>query len=107
MRSAAVAADIARLWSPDNLRRAAPGVALCAVIAAVAYIADTRSLLRFGAVWVPPLILTPRSDIERSRGPYFAVTSSALKRAGSGTHSQAFPCSQRNRSKRGILLKAP
>ncbi|OFW97363.1 MAG: hypothetical protein A3D94_14765 [Alphaproteobacteria bacterium RIFCSPHIGHO2_12_FULL_66_14] len=47
-----------RLWSPDNLRRAAPGIALCAAIAAVAFIADTRSLLRFGAVWIPPLILT-------------------------------------------------
>lgn len=58
MRSSAVAVDLARLWAPDNLRRAAPGVALCAAIAAVAFIADTRSLLRFGAVWVPPLILT-------------------------------------------------
>ena len=58
MRSSAVAADLVRLWAPGNLRRAAPGVALCAAIAAVAFIADTRSLLRFGAVWVPPLILT-------------------------------------------------
>jgi uncharacterized integral membrane protein (TIGR00698 family) len=58
MRSSAVAVDLARLWAPDNLRRAAPGVALCAAIAAVAFIADTHSLLRFGAVWVPPLILT-------------------------------------------------
>ena len=58
MRSSAVAVDIARLWAPDNLRRVASGVALCAAIAAVAFIADTRSLLRFGAVWVPPLILT-------------------------------------------------
>ena len=58
MRNGAVAADLARLWAPDNLRRSAPGIALCAVIAAVAYDADTRSLLRFGAVWVPPLSLT-------------------------------------------------
>ena len=58
MRNSAVAIDLARLWAPSNLRRAAPGVALCAAIAAVAFIADTRSLLRFGAVWVPPLILT-------------------------------------------------
>lgn len=58
MRNGAVATDLARLWAPDNLRRSAPGIALCAVIAAVAYYADTRSLLRFGAVWVPPLILT-------------------------------------------------
>jgi uncharacterized integral membrane protein (TIGR00698 family) len=58
MHSSAVAVDLIRLWSPDNLRRAAPGIALCAAIAAVAFIADTRSLLRFGAVWIPPLILT-------------------------------------------------
>lgn len=58
MRSSAVAADLIRLWAPGNLRRSAPGIALCAAIAAVAFIADTRSLLRFGAVWVPPLILT-------------------------------------------------
>lgn len=58
MRSSAVAGDLARLWAPDNLRRSAPGIALCAAIAAVAYYADTHSLLRFGAVWIPPLILT-------------------------------------------------
>ena len=58
MRSSAVAVDLVRLWSPDNLRRAAPGIALCATIAAVAFVADARSLLRFGAIWVPPLILT-------------------------------------------------
>lgn len=58
MRNGVVAVELARLWAPDNLRRSAPGIALCAVIAAVAYYADTRSLLRFGAVWVPPLILT-------------------------------------------------
>jgi uncharacterized integral membrane protein (TIGR00698 family) len=58
MRSSTVAIELARLWAPDNLRRAAPGVALCAAIAAVAFVADTRDLLRFGPVWVPPLILT-------------------------------------------------
>ncbi|NQW52832.1 MAG: putative sulfate exporter family transporter, partial [Rhodospirillales bacterium] len=58
MRNSVVASELARLWAPDNLRRSAPGIALCAAIAAVAYYADTRSLLRFGAVWVPPLILT-------------------------------------------------
>ena len=58
MRNSAVATDLAKLWAPDNLRRSAPGIALCAAIAAVAYYADTRSLLRFGAVWIPPLILT-------------------------------------------------
>lgn len=52
------AVELARLWAPGNLRRSAPGIALCAAIAAVAYYLDTNSLLRFGAVWVPPLILT-------------------------------------------------
>ncbi len=52
------AVELARLWAPGNLRRSAPGIALCAVIAFVAYYLDTHSLLRFGAVWVPPLILT-------------------------------------------------
>ena len=58
MRSSTVAVELVRLWAPDNLRRAAPGVALCAAVAAVAFVADTRNLLRFGPVWVPPLILT-------------------------------------------------
>jgi uncharacterized integral membrane protein (TIGR00698 family) len=58
MRSSAVAVEIARLWAPDNLRRVAPGVALCAVIAAIAFVADKQNFLRFGAVWIPPLILT-------------------------------------------------
>lgn len=58
MRSSTVAVELARLWAPDNLRRSAPGIALCAAIAAVAYYLDTHSMLRFGAVWVPPLILT-------------------------------------------------
>lgn len=58
MRSSAVAVELARLWAPDNLRRSAPGIALCAAIAAVAFYLDTHSMLRFGAVWVPPLILT-------------------------------------------------
>ena len=58
MRSSTIAVELVRLWAPDNLRRAAPGVALCAAIAAVAFIADTRDMLKFGAVWVPPLILT-------------------------------------------------
>ncbi len=51
-------AELGRLWAPGNLRRSAPGIALCALIAAVAFYLDTHSLLRFGAVWVPPLILT-------------------------------------------------
>lgn len=58
MRSSTVAVEIVRLWAPDNLRRVAPGVAVCAAIAVVAFVADTRDFLRFGAVWIPPLILT-------------------------------------------------
>ena len=58
MRSTAVVVDIVRLWAPDNLRRAAPGIALCMAIAAVAFVADTRGWLHFGKVWIPPLILT-------------------------------------------------
>ncbi len=58
MRSSAVAVELVRLWSPDNLRRAAPGIALCMAIAAIAFIADKQNVLRFGAVWIPPLILT-------------------------------------------------
>jgi uncharacterized membrane protein YadS len=56
-RSGTIAVELVRLWAPDNLRRAAL-VALCAAIAAIAFVADTRDLLKFGAVWVPPLILT-------------------------------------------------
>jgi uncharacterized integral membrane protein (TIGR00698 family) len=58
MRSSAVAVELARLWAPDNLRRSMPGIALCAAIAALAFTADTQNLLRFGTIWVPPLILT-------------------------------------------------
>src|SRR5262245_12292088 len=58
MRSSTVAVELVRLWAPDNLRRAAPGVALCAGIAAIAFVADTRNVLHFGPVWIPPLILT-------------------------------------------------
>jgi len=58
MRSSAVAVEIVRLWAPDNLRRVAPGVVLCAIIAAIAFVADKQNFLRFGAVWIPPLILT-------------------------------------------------
>src|SRR5260370_36686060 len=58
MRSSRSAVDLVRMWAPDILRRVAPGLALCGVIAAVAFPADTRNMLKFGAVWVPPLILT-------------------------------------------------
>lgn len=52
-----VAVDIVRLWAPDNLKKVAAGTAVCAVIAAIAYIADTRGWTRFGGVFVPPLII--------------------------------------------------
>ena len=42
MRSSTIAVELVRLWAPDNLRRAAPGVALCAAIAAMAFVADTQ-----------------------------------------------------------------
>ena len=74
MRSSTVAVDLARLWAPDNLRRAAPGVALCAAIAAVAFIADTRSLLRFGAVWVPPLQFAVSGTVVVRPGRWVRVT---------------------------------
>jgi hypothetical protein len=54
MLSSAVAVEIVRLWAPGNLKRVAPGVALCAAIAAIAFVADKQDFLRFGAVWVPP-----------------------------------------------------
>jgi len=56
MRSSAVAVELVRPWAPDNLRRAAPGVALCAAIAAIAFIADFagRTLLGVG---VAPVML--------------------------------------------------
>jgi uncharacterized integral membrane protein (TIGR00698 family) len=52
-----IAVDIVRLWAPDNLRRVAAGAAVCAVIAAIAYVADTRGWTRFGTAFVPPLIV--------------------------------------------------
>ena len=58
MASSSIAVDIVRLWAPDNLRKAAPGIALCAAIAAVAFVADLQGWLRFGRILVPPLIVT-------------------------------------------------
>jgi uncharacterized integral membrane protein (TIGR00698 family) len=54
----AIAVDLARLWAPENLRKSAPGIALCCVIAAIAYVADLRGWTHFGHVFIPPLILT-------------------------------------------------
>ncbi len=58
MLNSAVAVEIVRLWAPDNLRKAAPGIALCAVIAAIAWFADQSGWTRFGTIFVPPLIIT-------------------------------------------------
>src|SRR5579864_2531397 len=58
MRNNAVAVEILRLWSPGNLRQVAAGTGLCAVIAAVAFVADLRGWTHFGNAFVPPLILT-------------------------------------------------
>src|SRR4029077_15799304 len=58
MPSNSIAVDIVRLWAPDNLRKAAPGIALCAAIATIAYVADLNGWLRFGRLLVPPLIVT-------------------------------------------------
>jgi uncharacterized integral membrane protein (TIGR00698 family) len=58
MPSSSVALDIARLWAPDNLRKAAPGIALCAAIAAIAFVANANHWMRFGRVMIPPLIVT-------------------------------------------------
>ena len=58
MPSNSIAVDIVRLWAPDNLRKAAPGIALCAAIAAIAFVADLNGWLRFGRLLVPPLIVT-------------------------------------------------
>jgi hypothetical protein len=58
MRNDSLAVELVRPWSPDSLRRAAPGIALCSATAAVAFVADLNGWLRFGRVLPPPLILT-------------------------------------------------
>src|SRR6516162_494238 len=58
MRSSSVAVEIVRLWAPDNLRKVAAGTALCAVIAAGAFVADLRGWTHFGNAFIPPLIVT-------------------------------------------------
>src|ERR1044072_2429080 len=58
MPSSSIAVDIVRLWAPANLRKPAPGIALCAAIAAIAFVADLNGWLRFGRILVPPLIVT-------------------------------------------------
>ena len=55
---AETAADVAKLWAPSNLRRAAPGIALCCAIAAIAFVANARHWMQFGKVFLPPLIVT-------------------------------------------------
>ena len=56
--ASSVAVDVAKLWAPSNLRRAAPGVALCCAIAAIAFVANARHWMQFGKVFLPPLIVT-------------------------------------------------
>jgi len=58
MHSTSVAVELVRLWAPANLRRAAPGIALCCAIAAVAFVANARGWMHFGRVLIPPLIVT-------------------------------------------------
>ena len=58
MPSNSIAVDIVRLWAPDNLRKAAPGIALCAAIAAVAFVANSNHWMQVGRVMIPPLIVT-------------------------------------------------
>ncbi|MBS0537998.1 MAG: putative sulfate exporter family transporter [Proteobacteria bacterium] len=53
-----VAVDIAKLWAPSNLRRAAPGILLCCAIAAIAFVANANHWMQFGRVFIPPLIVT-------------------------------------------------
>jgi uncharacterized integral membrane protein (TIGR00698 family) len=57
MASNSVAVDIVRLWAPGNLRKVAAGTAVCAAIAAVAYVADLRGWTHFQVAFVPPLIV--------------------------------------------------
>ena len=56
--ASSVAVDIAKLWAPSNLRKAAPGIALCCAIATVAFVANARHWMQFGKVFIPPLIVT-------------------------------------------------
>ena len=56
--ASSVAVDIAKLWAPSNLRRAAPGIALCCAISAVAFVANANHWMQFGKVFIPPLIVT-------------------------------------------------
>ena len=58
MPSNTVVVEIARLWAPSNLRKVAPGTAVCAVVAAFAYFIDKRGLTHFEALFIPPLIIT-------------------------------------------------
>lgn len=56
--ASSVALDIAKLWAPSNLRRAAPGIILCCAIAAIAFVANANHWMQFGRVFIPPLIVT-------------------------------------------------
>jgi uncharacterized integral membrane protein (TIGR00698 family) len=53
-----VAVEVARLWAPENLKKSAPGILLCCVIAAVAFAANANGWMKFGRIMIPPLIVT-------------------------------------------------
>lgn len=57
MNSGTFVHRLVRVWTPDNLRRVAPGALLCAVVAVLASFCDARGLLHIGSVWVPPLLV--------------------------------------------------
>ncbi|MBV8393607.1 MAG: putative sulfate exporter family transporter [Alphaproteobacteria bacterium] len=58
MSSSSVAVELGRLWAPSNLRRCAPGILLCCVIASIAFVANANHWMTFGKVMIPPLIVT-------------------------------------------------
>src|SRR5579872_5723165 len=58
MPSHSVVVEVVRLWSPENLKKSAPGIALCLVIATIAFVANANGWMKFGRVMIPPLIVT-------------------------------------------------
>ncbi|MGE5152162.1 MAG: YeiH family protein [Rhodospirillaceae bacterium] len=58
MFSHSAVVEVARLWAPENLKKSAPGIALCLVIATVAFVANANGWMKFGRVMIPPLIVT-------------------------------------------------
>jgi uncharacterized integral membrane protein (TIGR00698 family) len=58
MPSNSVVVEVARLWAPENLKKAAPGILLCCAIASIAFVANANGWMKFGRVMIPPLIVT-------------------------------------------------